>query len=109
MILCPSLYQVTRGRGKEARGGGLMTAARPWDTVFLCSPAEKLPRTAGGGREEKAASRYTEPAGALMKAIKYPQPGKKKRKIKAQVNPSGSTAKVYSGGARRYGKSLQRH
>lgn len=29
MILCPSLYHVTRGRGKEARGGVLMMAARP--------------------------------------------------------------------------------
>lgn len=29
IILCPSLYHVTRGRGKEARGGWLMMAARP--------------------------------------------------------------------------------
>lgn len=29
IIFCPSLYHVTRGRGNEARGGWLMTAARP--------------------------------------------------------------------------------
>lgn len=50
IILCPSLYHVTRGRGKEARGGWLMMAARPWVTVFLCSSAEKFPITEGGER-----------------------------------------------------------
>ena len=29
IILCPSLYHVTRGRGKEARGGRLMIAGLP--------------------------------------------------------------------------------
>lgn len=47
IILCPSLYHVTRGRGKEAIGGWWTMAARPWVTVFLCSLAEKFPRTKG--------------------------------------------------------------
>lgn len=45
--LCPSLNHVATGWGKEARAGGLMTAALPWVTVFLCSSVEKFPKTGG--------------------------------------------------------------
>lgn len=52
IIFCPSLYHVTSGRGKEARAGGLMTAARPCGTVFLCSSAEKFPWTWRGEKQK---------------------------------------------------------
>lgn len=53
IIFCPSLYHVTSGRGKEARVGRLMRAARPCVTVFLCSSAEKFPWTWRGKSNDK--------------------------------------------------------
>lgn len=43
---------MTSGRGKDARAGRLMTAARPCVTVFLCSSAEKLPWTGRSGESK---------------------------------------------------------